>query len=576
MSVAQISAQDLTAFVAALRARTDLSVTLDPIEVVEIQACVNPSSDRPLVYLWGRDRLYAIASFPVFEAGVHLTHGIACLDPLFVSAAPPQSNLWVDDAANNGGKECTILVPGQPHLETGQQALYTSAGGEELRRVNPDTCVAERGTAFGQFIPIGIFAGEVSDPGYWEAIAPGLIFEGLTEGIEGETLLSGPDSYPAGLYLVAAVHWGLLADENFTEPALIWVDVASGRLVGFLGAQPDLDVPPTAFPAEASTQLHRFSEAPIAGDEFRWLPAQFLPDPDSQWLRPKGQLLLHSQEMLPVVSGTPDPGDEQRIYLRLVDFNPRALSAAVGTPVREHGRITLTTRMHVGMNPQLGIPGQAVWKGDNPESFQCVALDPIRARFVVLLWADDEHEPGTGQISSAGAFALAPIATQIGPPEALSVPRSGDLLELVAQVRGDLDEPAPGALVSWTLRRSSTLDEELSVTGGIGTTSAVDHPPIDAGSLTIDADVGGTLTALDEGVDYTVNLATGIVTWASDQSGADAVLASYRHRGTPATPGHGTLLAAQTSSDAQGIARTFVDYVDGPVAGLDRIDAELA
>ena len=78
---------------------------------------------------------------------------------------------------------------------------------------------------------------------------------------------------------------------------------------------------------------------------------------------------------------------------------------------------------------------------------------------------------------------------------------------------------------------------------------------------------------LVEGVDYTVVLSTGVITWITDQSGAAVVDASYEHRETNATPPHGSLLATASISDEDGRVNTQVAYGTGTtlVGAIDRL-----
>ena len=83
---------------------------------------------------------------------------------------------------------------------------------------------------------------------------------------------------------------------------------------------------------------------------------------------------------------------------------------------------------------------------------------------------------------------------------------------------------------------------------------------------------------LVEGVDYTVNLATGLITWITDQSGAALVTATYEHRETEVSPPNGSLLVLQGVSDQDGRVFTQVRYDDDDdlVGALDILRSAIA
>ena len=146
-------------------------------------------------------------------------------------------------------------------------------------------------------------------------------------------------------------------------------------------------------------------------------------------------------------------------------------------------------------------------------------------------------------------------------------------------VPGMLDEAVAGQEVTFGLSRVSTLDETLTIIGGIGTLSYVANPPIDAdiagnAELSITAD-GSPLT---EGVDYQVNnLTTGEIQWLTSQSGK-VVEASYYHRGTEATPAFGSLLTTTALSDGDGRVFGRVAYADDDdlVGQIDKLEVDLS
>ena len=99
-------------------------------------------------------------------------------------------------------------------------------------------------------------------------------------------------------------------------------------------------------------------------------------------------------------------------------------------------------------------------------------------------------------------------------------------------------------------------------------------------------DAGATYSTLVEGAsdDYTVDEATGIITWGPNITGASPAgpetsgyVASYKHEENPTTPAHGTLLQTISTTDNTGQAQTRVRYPDDDtlVGEYDRINASV-
>lgn len=545
--------------------------------------CATASSEvGDTVYLQSRDRIYTLGFGP--SAGANT---LFKLDPDFVFTSPGDGVFaarGTGDAAGAPGQG--ILATGQYNPSTGQQPLYfTKNIGVQIVSVNPDTLVVGSGPAFTG--PNGAYALGGSDvtagmEGNWSVTGAGsvksrvLFFEGLTEGIPGETLLTGPGAYPLGLVLqnVGSCLVGGLSRNNIFG----WIDARTRRIVGQLGG-----FVPVGFPARAMsgpTALQTQTENPIAGEAaFSWCPAQFLPDADSGYTQPKGQLYMAALDPLPSGSNSivdPVPGDVFRYYVRFIDFNPFNLPSAQGIPTRTHGRIRLTSRAVVQRSPILGVAGAEEYRGFT-NSLKS-AFDPLRQR--VVCFAHRNASPYRVQVGDnyVGLFSLVVDPVIISAPAARAVPRTGGVTEFECFVGGDLGEPSPGVNVSFSLARRSTEGELLTISGGIGTTSTVAHPAIDT-----DATGTADLTVTADGVplavttDYTVVAATGVLTWVTSQVGK-VVLASYKHRATDALPAHATLLIGQSQADENGVARTQVAFADDDtlVGTIDALTSTLA
>jgi hypothetical protein len=298
-----------------------------------------------------------------------------------------------------------------------------------------------------------------------------------------------------------------------------------------------------------------FNGPTLFGDAFTLQDIQFVPDEDSTPIAPKGFLFLRSRDTL--VTGT-----TAREYMKYVDFNPTGKAASFGTANRVHLRETLVSRFEYEQtaSPPTGIGGATTFR-------DYYYHQPSRT--VQML---------TGVSSPARTnvtrYATNPEATTITAPAERRDVLTGRIAEFSSVVHGNLGEPVAGADVDFVLERCSTVNEVLAVTGGIGSTSQIANFPVDddlQAPLTIVRNGSTTLTL---GVNYSVVLSTGVVTWITDEQAND-ITASYRHRGDPATPAHGALLntAARTDENGEVIARVRYSDNGALVNELDRLTA---
>lgn len=539
----------------------------------------NFSNAKGFMYHIARDFLATCAR--ITSTGININGGMFAVDPTLSNAADPQSKYFqvaVD--------VYFYMLPGQFNPVTGQQRLYSSSGisvGPE--EINIDTLALSGGPEWtginGDFIlNTGFTLGGVGGWGHDNAISGTLIFEGLTDGVPGETIQTGASVYPSGLALLGNGDFSGTVAGKANKFNFVWVDLDTRLAEGILGGDVidnPLD-PPQAFPLEVDgTPSNDASEAPIAGDEFHWSVVQYIPDSDATFGRPKGLLMFQSKEEIPTITVSV-PGDAMRHYIRLADFNPFGDPSASGVPTRTHGRIRLTSRALQGVNPMGNVAGaDAIGNPSAPAQMQ---FDPLRQRFIALL-ASQDLSPFPGDLGANDGSVMISYALTADPvvfsaPTARDVPRTNDVISFETFVGGDIQEPVGGITVAWTLTRRSTEGEIIDASTFPGT-SQLDNPPVDedqAGDpiLLITADA----TPLVLTTDYTVNTTTGLITWVTDQSGAALVLATYEHRGTGATPAHGALLTSTSTTNEFGNARTQVSYPDDDdlVGKLDALASE--
>lgn len=543
--------------------------------------CGSASTDTgDAFYLASRDRVYTMG----FNTNMFSNLTLFKLDPDLLLSNPSDGVFAAKGTGDALGVGAGYMSIGQFNPTTGQQPMYFSrTAGFPVVSVNVDTLVV--GSGAGAFVgPNGSYTIGASDnsfpaEGHWSSSAftlKQLFFEGVTEGIPGETLLTGPGAYPFGL---ALAHLSGCQVAGLTRNNIFgWVDLRTRRVVGQLGGLTPIGFPARAMSSPTSQQTQ--TESPIASDAFVWVPAQFVPDSDSGYTQPKGRIFFHSAEPLPTAQASivdPVPGDAFRHYVRLIDFNPFALPSAQGIPTRTHGRIRLTSRLVIQRSPIYSQAGAAEAFGFTATGLRSF-YDPLRSRFGCFIHRN--FAPMRTQFGDnyCGLFSTGVDPVIVSAPAARSVPRTGGVTDYECFVGGDLGEPGPGVTVAFTLARRSTEGELLTISGGIGTTSTVAHPAIDTDSAgVVDLALAADGAPLVLTTDYTVVASTGVITWVTSQVGK-TVLATYKHRATDALPAHGTLLVGQGQADENGIVRTQVAVPDEDtlVGTIDALTSTLA
>ena len=349
MSLIQLSAQQIATYINAIFANPNtyemiISGSFTGTGVLSMQSG-NDVGDAG--YLQSRDRIYSVCRV---SSATDLNSGFLKLDPEFALTTAPAD---VDFEIPQAGAAPRRIYKGCFNPTTGNQFIGQSGAFTSTpRNLNPDTLETSLGAAFTG--PNGDFLVSASDigtgsPGGWNSVYNGgLFFEGLTDGIAGETLQTGANVYPQGLY------WGNVNFGNFNGDAGFtncwgWIDIETRRWEGMPGLNNNFGGFPDFFPAQASTTVSSFptnvaNEAPIATDSFNWYLQQFQMDEDGTFAQPKGLLLFVSRQPRPG-SASPGPADPpDRVYIRFIDFNPFNKVEIPGEPIRTHGRVRLTSR----------------------------------------------------------------------------------------------------------------------------------------------------------------------------------------------------------------------------------------
>lgn len=535
------------------------------------------------VYLAGLDKVVVIArSLPA------VTPQRFAFNPLLVGTEFP--DIFYQDAVGFATQQVP-MIPGDP-LFPGGQKLYASEAGvfntSEWEEVSPVTSLVNSGIGafptvpagngpirvilgIGTAIPPGAGtwnAGNTPNPlgfGFWM-----LVFEGLTDGIPGETNLLGAGVYPKGLGLFRARLATVPAPigtggANDGDNALCWLDLNTGLVDGRMALTPG-----------AALASGPNSEAPIAGQEFNWQTAQYMPDVDATFAIPKGEMLLVSDAKdIPA-----DPGNfAQSAFVKIIDYNPFGVAPTGGAPARTHERVRLQSSCDYNGSPMFDVPGAGAAGGLAGDDMIRLMYHPTSRRFFMILAVAVPTLPQVVDEAFIGYWLRAVDPAIVTSPVARDVTRTNDVVEYESFVTGILAEPVAGVEVDWTLVRVSSVNEALD--GSFPGSTNVANPPIDQGitlvlegTLVIEADG----VPLVRGVDYNVTLASGLVSWITDQSGASTLVAKYEHRETQVSPPHGQLLNNLSVSEDDGRVFTQVRYPDDDdlVGQLDQLTSTLA
>lgn len=486
--------------------------------------CSNEGLRNRGVYYQRLDRLYWTQGAQLGGGG-EATQG--WVDPVFVDPSASGSFSMAQPVSNG----YDAFHVGEWDRVAGTQRLYASrfnAGAGQMFEMNPLSVTEILADPFGAALlwggnglpstTDGFFSATVGTGGGW------VFFETLG----------------VAICPIATVRF---AGVTFLETA-ISINLAS-----------DLATPIAGLVTRHTASPNQFQGPTLFGDSFSLENIQFIPDDDSTPEAPKGFLVLWSNDTLVT-------GSTAREYMKYVDWNPLGIAAGPGTPSRTHLRETLVSRFEFEQtaSPPTGIGGATT-------SRRLYYHPPSRT--IQML---------TGVASPARTnvtrFATVPGVTTVTAPAQTRDVETGRIAEFVSVVHGSLGEPVAGADVAFSLQRCSTINEVIVVTGGIATTSQIANFPVDDDAFGPLVLVRNGVTTLVLGVNYTVVLATGVITWVTDEQG-NTITASYRHRGDPASPAHGALLNTAARTDASGEAVARVRYADSaPLANeLDKLTA---
>lgn len=494
------------------------------------------------------------------------------------------------DAFYEGNGDATKrwpMIPGDA-LFPGGQKMYASSGGtfgtSDWEEVTPIFSLTNTGVGAFPTVPapngpirvtLGIGGAIPPGAGTWNAGSTGpvlgygfdmLIFEGLTDGIPGETNLVGANVYPRGLGLFRARLATCPAPigtggANDCDNALVWLDLNTGLVDGRMALTPGL---------VAGSGAN--SEAPIAGQSFHWQVKQYIPDVDATFATPKGELLIVSD-----LDGIPaDPSNfPESVFVKFIDFNPFSVAPSAGAPNRVHERVRLLSSCDFNTSPMFDVPGAGAAQIDNLS----MHFHPPSLRLFMVLSVTAPTVPNVADQAFIGYWLRAVDPAIVTSPVQRDVARTNDVVEYESFVLGILAEPVAGVEIDWTAQRISTVNEALD--GSFPGSTNVANPPIDQGitlalegTLVIEADG----VPLVRGVDYNVTLASGLISWILDQSGATTLVARYEHQETPVSPPHGQLLSSVSESEDDGRVFTQVLYPDDDdlVGQLDQLTSDIA
>ena len=502
-----------------------------------------------------------------------------------------------------GNTSAHRFVAGQPNLQTMEQSFYWYQGEwSRYSMIDASSVEIDIWPNIGQSLLVnGAATGATA--GYWSAATGGvssarycaIVFEGITDtsdGMAGETdadagMLRGGTSHPSGLMLAFSDEYnfdgsGTGSDDH--DPAWLWVDIDTGLAVGKLGIVANRD---------SDTETRWQGPSVDLRNGFDLHNIQFVPDPDSSFARPKGELHVFfvSESSYTVTNRTqtdPDgndftPAESVQQMFVIYDFNP---FNETGSVERIHNRRRQEGTLVVFYDPLM--PGGSWSLVENSGSrYNHISPNvyyhpPSRTYVNVQASYMDASNNGTGQPEAEThriiRFARDHKADAVSfpAPDAAVIENGASYFDVY--VTNELLEPVADHTVYFQTFRQSTRAETFDGTATGASPYVVDNGVIDEdGFLDVreggNVDSGGTL--LVEGVDYTVTYGTGTLTpigsWPTDD-----IYVRYRHRSVEISPGWGTLQASSATTDVDGKATAiilFPDNLDGELVGLN-VDTE--
>ncbi len=505
------------------------------------------------------------------------------------------------------------FVVGQPNLQTSEQSFYwfQDGGWHQHRTSDTSEVAVDVWPEIGDRTLRNNATNNANEAGFWRAgsgtfqTSPtrpyhAIAFEGITDtsfGMPGETdpnagMLRGSSDHQKGLMLCMANEINLDgsgAGGTIREGTWLWVDLDTGLAVGKLGVFSRL-----SGEGQTTTLTPSLWTAPsIDNREFVDLAGvQFVPDIDSSYLRPKGEIhifsaLLNEFEQTGITMETPVGSfvtTATRNYVQVFDFNPFNQS---GLTPRTHNKLIFEGIMDIPFDPIIsgGATATDASPNNTAGASEIFYHPPSRSYCnIQSTWAEvSQNGPDDPAVGSSRLIRWRrehqPDAVTIPSPDAAVTENGSVRVEVF--VTSTESDPIEGHTVHFQSFRQSTRSETFDGTAQAGADYVVDNAPIDDdGHLEVyeggTVDTGGTLLVL--GVDYTVSsFSTGTLSpvgsWPSD-----TISVRYRHRAVEITPGFGTLVSASAVTDEDGLAVAVIDLQDelgGELVGLN-VDTESA
>ena len=508
-----------------------------------------------------------------------------------------------------GNTSAHRFIVGQPNMRTLEQYFYWNQNSDWTRYNAHDASTVD--VDIWPNIGQSLLANATDDPnvpGYWSpteatntANYSAIVFEGITDtsdGMPGETdpeagILRGDSTHPEGLMLAYSVDYnfeGSGVGGNDHDSAWLWVDIDTGLAVGKLGVTARRDSDGNTSPPHPQQWLGPSMDK---RGGFPLSRVQFVPDPDTAFDRPKGELhffwidqasyTVTNREIFEPDGTSFTPAEAVQQFYQVVDFNP--FNQTIG-PERVHNRILEEGHFVVPYDPLL--PGGAVSLVENSGSRHnrigpnIYYHPPSRTYCNAQASYADANNDGTGQpLADSHRFIRyardnKADAVSIPADDAAVIENGAAYLDVYVQT--ELGQPVQNHTVYFQTYRLSTRAETFDGTGQGASAYIVAQGVIDNDTFLDvregnDVDNGGTL--LVEGVDYTVTYGTGTLTPVGSWP-TDAIYVRYRHRSAEVNPGFGTLQAASAVTDLDGKATAIImldDNLDGELVGLN-VDTE--
>jgi len=386
---------------------------------------------------------------------------------------------------------------------------------------------------------------------------PALDFDGPrtspTTGQEGFWELEASSNTPNAIFFP---EWGYMllsraecvhSDLGSYEQVMVLVDLSTG----FGTIEQDI---PCSYNSSPAT----FQAGPLYGEADMVVDyIQFIPDADSQHATPKGRLYQCLRSIQP-------SAPELRYYVLFYDWNP---TGASGSPIRVHGRLGVSSRciasvLGSGTTVLPATPANYRVGATTPVNYETPLFDSSRERLVLWSSVTDANGNARAGCHSILEWSMAAEVAQLRPPGWLARPSTGRVNLLDTDARGDLGELIGGQVINWSIEATSTEGEVIDVTGSSpGDDFTLANGPI---NLTIDypKKVYEDGIELEEGVDFDFSTTQVEFNVPYPVDGTEVYTVDYPHTDDPVTPAHGTLLAATSITDAEGLGQARVRYAD--------------